>query len=224
MAQPSLEDLCRGLLNSYPAALTDIMDTEFHLHNQWLGPDIRPLVPEMRVAGPAFTMRWVNDPEIVEDAAYEEMAKRLVDELHPWVVPVIDTSKCKNAGYWGELMCTICKEHGVQGAIIDGGVRDPYYIYQAGFNMFSVFACPLEANFNRSRLESIQKPIFINDVMIRPGDFIMGDFGGVVVIPQEIVSDVYLKAQELVEKESETRRLIREGASVKEMLKAGGRL
>jgi len=224
MRTPTLEELCRCLKESYPAALTDIMDTEFKFHNQWLGPDIRPLVPEMRVAGPAFTMRWVNDPEIVEDATYEEMVKRLVDELHPWVVPVIDTSKCKNAGYWGELMCTICAEHSVEGAVIDGGVRDPYYIYKAGFNMFAAFPCPLEANFNRSRLYSIQKPIFINDVVIRPGDFIIGDFGGVVVIPKEIVVDVYLKAHELIQKESDTRKLIREGASVKDMLKAGGRL
>jgi 4-hydroxy-4-methyl-2-oxoglutarate aldolase len=152
------------------------------------------------------------------------MARRTVDELYPWVVPVIDTSKCKNAGFWGELMCTICAEHGVEGAVIDGGVRDPYYIYQAGFNMFSAFPCPLEANFNRSRLQSIQKPIIINTVLIRPGDFMMGDFGGVVVIPKEIVNDVYFKAEELIKKESATRKLIREGASVKDMLRAGGRL
>jgi 4-hydroxy-4-methyl-2-oxoglutarate aldolase len=224
MKQPTLEMLCKGLKDTYPAALTDIMDTEFKLHNQWLGPDIRPLVPEMRLAGPAFTMRWVNDPEIVEDEEYEEMARRLVDELHPFIVPVIDTSKCKNAGYWGELMCTICTENGVDGAVIDGGVRDPYYIYKSGFNMFATFPCPLEANFNRSRLQSIQTPIFINDVQINPGDFLMGDFGGVVVIPKDIIVEVYFKASELVRKESDTRKLIREGASVKEMLKAGGRL
>ncbi len=194
MKKPTLEELCRGLKDTYPAALTDIMDTEFKLHNQWLGPDIRPLVPEMRVAGPAFTMRWVNDPVIIEDDEYEEMSRRIVEELHPWTVPVIDSSKCKNVGYWGELMCTICSERGVEGAIIDGGVRDPYYIYKAGFNLFAAFPCPLEANFNRSRLESLQKPIVINGVLIRPGDFIMGDFGGVVVIPQEIVTDVYFKA------------------------------
>jgi regulator of RNase E activity RraA len=169
MPKPSLEELCQGLKKTYPAALTDIMDTDFKLHNQWLGPEIKPLVPEMRLAGPAFTMRWVNDPQIVEDDDYEEMARRTVDELKPFVIPVIDTSKCKNAGYWGELMCTICGEHGVEGAVIDGGVRDPYYIYQSGFNMFAAFACPNEANFNRSRLESIQKPIFINNVLIDLG-------------------------------------------------------
>jgi len=64
----------------------------------------------------------------------------------------------------------------------------------------------------------------INGVVIRPGDFIMGDFGGVVVIPQEVVVDVYVNVLTLVAQESETRRLIHEGASVKDMLAAGGRL
>jgi 4-hydroxy-4-methyl-2-oxoglutarate aldolase len=224
MQAPSLEELCNGLKETYPAALTDIMDTEFKLRNQWLGPEIKPLVPEMRLAGPAVTMRWVNDPVIVEDDAYEELVTRSVQELHPFSIPVLDTSKCKNAGFWGELMCAICAEKGVDGAVVDGGVRDPYFIYKAGFNMFAAFACPLEANFNRARLESVQVPIYINGVTIRPGDFIVGDFGGVVVIPQEIVVDLYFKARELIEKESETRKLIRQGASVKEMIKAGGRL
>ncbi len=224
MQTPSLEELCKGLKESYPAAITDIMDTEYQLHNQWLGPDIKPLTPEMRLAGPAFTMRFIADPVILDDERYGELTARLVSELVPFSIPIIDTGKCKNAGFWGELMCTICQEHGVDGAVVDGGVRDPYYIYKIGFNMFGAFACPLEANFNRATLESIQKPVFINDVLIRPGDFIMGDFGGVVVIPQEIVTGVYFKVHELMNKESNTRQLIRKGASVKELIEAGGRL
>lgn len=224
MKTPTLEELVKGYKDVYPAAITDIMDTDFGLHNQWLGPEIKPLVPEMRIAGPALTMRWVNDPVIVEDEEYERLSTRIVEEMKPFLVPVIDTSKCKNAGFWGELMCTVCREHGVDGAVIDGGVRDPYYIYRSGFNMFAAFACPHEANYNRSRLESVQKPIYINDVLIRPGDFIMGDFGGVVVIPQEITVELYYKVKKLVSQESETRRLIRKGASVKELLAAGGRL
>lgn len=224
MKTPSLEELVKGYKEVYPAAITDIMDTDFGLHNQWLGPEIKPLVPEMRLAGPAFTMRWVNDPVIVEDDEYERLTTRIVSEMGPFMVPVIDTSKCTNAGFWGELMCTICFEKKVDGAVIDGGVRDPYYIYRAGFNMFAAFACPHEANYNRSRLESVQQPIAINSVRIRPGDFLMGDFGGVVVIPQEITVELYFKVKKLVEQESETRKLIRKGASVKELLATGGKL
>lgn len=224
MDQPTLQELVNAYKAVYPAAITDILDTEYQLRNQWLGPDIKPLTPDMRIAGPAFTMRWVTDPVIVEDGEYERLTSRIVDELKPFFVPVLDTSKCRNAGFWGELMCTICKEKGVDGAVIDGGVRDPYFIYKAGFNMFAAYACPLEANFNRARLESVQKPIYINDVRIRPGDFLMGDLGGVVCIPQEIVVELYDKVRKLVEQESETRRLIRSGASVKELLATGGRL
>lgn len=224
MGKPTIAEMCEGFVKTYPAAITDIMDTEFNLHNQWLGPEINPLLPEMSVAGPAMTMRWIKDPVTINDEAYEKMAKQLVDELKPNIVPVIDSSKCQNAGFWGELMCTICNEKGVKGAVIDGGVRDPLFIAKSGFNMFAAFPCPLEANFNRAQLESVQKPILINGVVIRPGDFIVGDFGGVVVVPQEVVVEVYEKVNVLVEQESETRRLIREGASVKAMLAAGGRL
>lgn len=224
METPTLEMLVESYKAVYPAAITDILDTDYQLRNQWLGPDIRPLTPEMRVAGPAMTMRWVNDPVIVEDEEYEALTTRIVSEMQPLMVPVIDTSKCMNAGFWGELMCTICGEKGITGAVIDGGVRDPYYIYKSGFNMFAAFPCPLEANFNRSRLESVQKPIYINGVVIHPGDFIMGDFGGVVVIPQGIVTELYYKVKDLMEKESETRKLIRQGASVKELMATGARL
>jgi regulator of RNase E activity RraA len=224
MPIPTLEELCKGLKQAYPAAITDIMDTDFHLHNQWLGPEIRPLTPEMRLAGPAFTMRFITDPITLDDARYEELTTQLVNELKPFSIPIIDTGKCKNAGFWGELMCTICQEHGVDGAVVDGGVRDPYYIYKIGFNMFGAFACPHEANYNRATLESVQKPVMINGVTVKPGDFLMGDLGGVVVIPKEIVFDVYSKVSELVEKESKTRQLIRKGASVKELLATGGRL
>jgi len=224
MQTPTLSELVEGYKAVYPAAITDIMDTDFGLRNQWLGPDIKPLVPEMRVAGPAMTMRWVNDPLIIEDEEYQRLSAKIVEEMTPLAVPVIDTSKCMNAGFWGELMCTICQEKGIDGAIIDGGVRDPYYIYRSGFNMFATFSCPHEANYNRSRLESVQKPIMINGVAIHPGDFIMGDFGGVVVIPKDIVVELYVKVKRLIDQESETRKLIRKGASIKELFAAGGRL
>ena len=216
---PRSKNLTKGFKESYPAAITDILDIDFQLHNQWQGPEIKPLTPDMRLAGPAVTMRFVNDPIILDDAKYEELTTQMVNELKPFHIPVVDTSKCRNAGFWGELMCTICLERQ-----IDGGVRDPYYIYKIGFNMFAAFACPHEANFNRSRLESVQTPILINGVTIRPGDFLMGDLGGVVVVPQEILLDVYTRVKDLENKESNTRALIRKGASVKDMLAADGHL
>ena len=221
MAQkPTLEELCKGFQQVYAPAVTDILDFEFDLHDQWLGPEIKPLVPEMRVAGPAFTIRWVNDRTPGGERSGRIIA-RLIDSLEPFTVPVLDTSKNKHAGYWGELMCNICRERGVEGAVIDGGVRDPYFILRFGFNMFAAFACPNEAD-TRSRLESLQEPIAINNVPVRPGDFIVGDFGGVVVVPQEIVVDVYHRVLGLVAKESEFRKMIKDGIGGEDAVRTFG--
>ena len=209
MQTPTLDELCRGFQQTYTPAITDIMDFEFNLHDQWLGPEIHPLTPEMRVAGPAFTLRWVND-RTPGGERLGQITASIIDSLRPHQVVIADTSKNRYAGYWGELMCNIARERGVEGAVIDGGVRDPYYIWKFGFNMFAAFACPNEAD-TRSRLVSFQEPIAINNVSIRQGDFVVGDFGGVVVIPQEIVAEVYHKAQALVSKESQFRKMIREG-------------
>lgn len=219
MEKPSLEQLCKGFKEIYPPAITDILEQQYGLFNQWLGPEIKPLDVEMRLAGPAFTMRWVNDPTPLGEEGKQYIGE-LVNSLGPHMIPVIDSGKCPNAGYWGELMCALCKRIGIDGAVIDGGVRDAYFVLKAKFNMFATFICPHEAD-RRSRLESFQKPIFINGVLIRPGDFIVGEYGGVIVIPQEIVYEVYEKVQEVIEKESDTRRMIRQGVSIEKILEKG---
>ena len=220
MEKPSLEELVAGFSKVYTPAVTDIMDIEFGLHDQWLGPEIKPLTPEMQIAGPAFTLRWVNDRSPGGERL-GQLSAGIINNLQPFGVVVIDTSKNRYSGYWGELMCNLARERGVNGAIIDGGVRDPYYIWKFGFNLFAAFACPNEAD-TRSRLDSFQEPIAINNIPIRPGDFIVADFGGCVVVPKEIIFDVYAKAQELVSKESTFRKMIREGISGEDAVKTFG--
>jgi regulator of RNase E activity RraA len=221
METPTLDEICKGFEQSYTPAITDILDFEFDLHNQWLGGEIRPLVPEMHVAGPAFTVRWVNDRTPATEKQRTIVAD-MIDHFYPLALPIIDTSKNMNCGYWGELVCNICKEKGIHGTVIDGGVRDPYYIWRFGFNMFAAFACPNEAD-TRSRLESFQEPIAINNVAVRPGDFVVGDFGGVVVVPQELVPDVYRKVQALTTKESRFREIISKGITGEGAVRTFGR-
>lgn len=218
MEKPSLETMVNSFKQIYPAAVCDILEG-YDLWNQWLGPDIVPLTPECRIAGPAFTMRWINDPVPLGDEGKSYIAD-LMNHLEPLMVPVIDTGNSTNSGYWGELMCNLCLRKGIDSAVIDGGVRDPYYIYKLGFNMFYKFVCPHEAN-HRSQLESYQKPIFINGVSICPGDFIVGDLGGLVVVPKGIVYEVFVKVQEVISKENISRQMILNGASVEEVIATG---
>lgn len=209
--EPTIAEMCQGFGRVYAAALSEIMDQEFGLFNQWLGREVKPLLPHMRVAGPAFTLRWVNDRRSPwTDELKEEMVSML-DSLQPLTVPVVDTGKSPDSGYWGEIVCNYCKKHGIEGAVIDGAVRDSAYIVDIGFNMFAAFTCGNSAQ-GRSRMESYQEPIAINGVAIRPGDFVVGDLDGVYVVPQEIVVDVYHQTMELADMETDIRREIRQGA------------
>ena len=220
MSKPTLQELCDGFNQIYPAAVTEILD-EFGYRDQWLGPDIKPLNPEMKVAGPAFTMRAVNDPIPWDDRDEnkKEAAERM-NALGANMVPIIDASKCDNSGWWGELMCNLCMQKGIKGTVIDGGVRDAYYIYKLGFNMFARMICPYEAN-TRARIISWQEPIFINGVRIDPGDFIIAEFGGIVVVPKAIVYEVFEKVKQILEIENETRSMILSGVPVEDILNKG---
>jgi len=219
MKQPTIDELCEGFNQTYPAAVTEILE-EFGYRRQWLGPDIKPLHPEMKVSGMAFTMRAVNDP-VLRDKSDEQERKKFADrmnELKPNMVPIIDAGACDDSGWWGELMCNLCMQKGIKGTVINGGVRDALYIYKLGFNMFYKFSCPHEAN-SRARIITWQEPIFINGVAINPGDFIVAELGGVIVVPHGIVYEVYEKVRVLLEKESETRRMILEGIPFEEILR-----
>ena len=169
----------------------------------------------MHVAGPALTLRWVNDCTPGGEKL-AQITANISNGLQPRQVVIIDTSKNRYAGYWGELRCNIAREHGGEGAVINGGVRDPHYVWKFGFNLCEVYACPHEAD-TRSRLASFQEPIAINNVPIRPGDF-----GGVAVILQEIVVDIYHKAQALMSKESQFCKMIRYGIGGAEPVRAFG--
>ena len=73
MPAPNLNELCADFKQVYPAAITHFLDIDIELHNKWLGPEIHPLDPEMRLAGPAFPMRFVNDPVIMSEEGYERI-------------------------------------------------------------------------------------------------------------------------------------------------------
>ena len=218
MERPTVEEMCEGFKRTYTSAVTDVMRS-FGRSNQWLGPDIRPFEPRMHVAGPAYTMRWVDDGNPDKEDTSKIVAE-MMKGLGRFMVPTIDSNKCPRDGYWGEMLCTYCRQRGIDGAVIDGGVRDASYVYKIGFNMFAAFTCP---NAAVSRLESFQEPIFINRVRIRPGDFMVGDYGGVVVVPREIVTDVYLRAKELLKEEDGLRDLIAGGGTFEEVTKGGTR-
>jgi regulator of RNase E activity RraA len=205
----------------YTAAINDIFQAR-GLHNQWLGPDIKCITKYLErevVAGFAFTVQWISDPLPDER---EKPAARMVESYAEDSIIVVDTGADQVSGFWGELATTICVRNGVRGAVINGGAKDTGFVKQMGFPIFCKFSSPVDG-FYRSRLHAWQVPIWFNGVRIDPGDFIVGDSDGVLVVPQEIAEEVLLEAEHVREMENLTRGMLKEGVSAVEASEKTGR-
>jgi regulator of RNase E activity RraA len=205
----------------YTAAIIDIFQAR-NLHNQWLGPDIKCITKNLErevVAGFAFTVQWIYDPLPDER---EKPAARMVESYAEDSIIVVDTGADQISGFWGELATTICMRNGVRGAVINGGAKDTGFVKKMGFPIFARFSSPVDG-FYRSRLHAWQVPIWFNGIRINPGDFLVGDSDGVLVIPQEIAEDVLLEAEHLREMENITRGMLKDGVSAVEASEKTGR-
>lgn len=191
----------------YTAVLADILDDR-GLHSQTLPPSIRPLERGMTVAGPAFTVKGRPSQTSTYDAALRKVL-RMLGEVPPGQVAVYACEQDVSA-HLGELSVTSLEARGVAGCVLDGGCRDVRFILAEGFPVFCRFVTP-EDSTRRWELEATQTPIEIERVRIEPGDWVVGDDDGVVVLPAGIAEDVLVEAEEKAATESEIRRAVREG-------------
>jgi 4-hydroxy-4-methyl-2-oxoglutarate aldolase len=209
VADLPIEELCTRYRGVYVAAVADALDDKGMWH-QIVDRRIQPLSLDMRVAGPAFTI--FGRPERSTDRAIRKGVKA-VDALRPHTVAVMDCAGEEITGHWGELLTNGALVRGCAGAVIDGGVRDVAVILKLGFPVFSKFRSPADAK-GRWNVVDFDCPVRIGGVPVSPGDFIVGDSDGVVVVPQDLVVDVLLEAEEIAKTETEIRQRVRDGASV----------
>jgi regulator of RNase E activity RraA len=194
----------------YTAALADILDAR-GLRDQTLPPSIRGLDRSMRVAGPAYTVKG-RPASNLDDAAYDEAIRKVLQMLGDVPESHVAVYACDQdvSAHLGELSVTSLKARGVAGCVLDGGCRDVRFILDEGFPVFCRFVTPEDSTW-RWELESTQVPVTIGDVRIDPGDWIVGDDDGVVVIPAVLAEDVLAEAERKAATESEIRAAVRDG-------------
>ncbi len=205
----------------YTGALIDIFQ-EMSLHNQWLGPEVKCLTKDLQletIAGFAFTIQWIFDPEPDER---ERIAARMVESYPRGSIVVVDTGADKTSGFWGELATVTCLNHGVRAAVINGGAKDTGFVKAMGFPIFAKFSSPVDGFF-RSRLRGWQIPIWFDEVLVRPWDFLVADNDGCLVVPQEVAEEVLARAEARRESESSTRNLLKKGVPADEAVRLTGR-
>ena len=198
----------------YTGAVADILDDLGH-REQCLPADIRPLLPEMKVAGPVYTVRGRarayddgTDPRFVQ--------MDMLDGIFAGCVVVIDPGDEERAAHWGELMSHTARAKGATGVVVAGGVRDTPQILEVGFPCFRRYHSPLTARW-RFDITDFDVPIRIGGIAIAPGDFILGDVDGVLIIPAAVVDRVVDQALAVREREDIVRAALDQGASIREL-------
>ncbi len=205
-------DVSEAKKHVYSAVLADVLDALGH-RTSALPPRLRPLAPHWKVLGRAVTLNVVGTQ--VEPAKPYEVEMECVDSLRAGDVLVATTNGDLGSALWGELLSTACRARGAEGVVLDGLTRDAQRILALDFPVFAAGFSPLDS---KGRLEAIScnQPIRIGDCAVRPGDWVLGDLDGVVVIPLELADAAFAKALEKATGENRVRDDLAAGRSVRE--------
>ncbi|MGQ0432136.1 MAG: RraA family protein [Microthrixaceae bacterium] len=170
---------------------------------------IKPVWAGAAVAGPALTARCASGDNLAIHVAVARAAT-------PGAVLVVDASVAPELGYWGEVLTTAAEAHELAGLVIDGGVRDVSALEAHGFPVFS----SLIALAGASKLAggSVGLPVSVGGVTVTPGDWIVGDVDGVVVIAADSLDSVLAAARSRASNEQRLFVELRDGATTVELL------
>lgn len=175
-----------------------------------------------RIAGFAETLEGALSTEKGGDTWKLE----LVDALSEHSVAVWAGTNADGFCLFGDLIAATMQRRGVVGAIVDGGFRDVEEISGTGFPVFARYVTPVQS-IGRWRITKSNTPVRIKGatggyVTVAPGDFVLGDEDGVMVIQAERIVQVLERAEAIVAQEKEQRKAAEEGMSAAEMLKKFG--
>jgi 4-hydroxy-4-methyl-2-oxoglutarate aldolase len=162
---------------------------------------IKPISPKMKVCGTAYTVKTMPCDNMLLHRAYAY--------AQAGDVLVVNCSNFYEAGYWGDLMSLGAKTKGIAGLVIDGCVRDADDIEAMNFPVFSRGLC-IKGTGNHGE-GILNQPIIMGEYIVNPGDIIVGDRDGVVVIPQSLVVETLEKAHARELKEERVRVELRKG-------------
>ncbi len=207
----SREDLCLRFRELWVPVVCDAM-YQLGIAEPVLPSWLRPLIPDQRIAGIAFTVlgRGINPP-VAWDEGVERISSYLqvFEQLQPDDLMVSVTTE-SHVGHFGELTANAAKARGCVGVILDGNLRDVAGLREIGFQVFYRDVSPLNGIGRWEMLDS-QVPVTVGDVTVHPGDVIVAEFDGIVVVPSAEAERVLIKAEEITGAESRVRSEVRAG-------------
>jgi 4-hydroxy-4-methyl-2-oxoglutarate aldolase len=212
-------EICDRYEKLYTGAVADILDEKGY-RRQCLGKELRPILPQQHVAGFAFPALGEATADVSYDCRPEIL--KFLEAIPADSVVVFDPGKEKVCAAWGEFMALVARNRGCRGIVVDGPIRDAEMIVQSGFQIFGTGYWPV-SSVGRWRPVHYGQPIILHGVEIRPGDFVLGDIDGVVVVPQPLVEEVLLAAEECYRAERSMKEELRAGKTMGEVFAKYGR-
>jgi regulator of RNase E activity RraA len=187
------------------------------LRNQFI-QDVHPLNPKgAPMVGEAFTLRYIparedlNPISVFQDRAHPQ--RKAVEDCPPGAVFVIDSRKDPRAASAGSILVTRLMVRGVAGIVTDGGFRDSPEIARLPFAAYHQRPSA-PTNLTLHQALDINVPIGCGDVAVWPGDVVVGDGEGVVVIPAAIADEIADEAVEMTAFEDFVTEKVQEGRSI----------
>lgn len=205
----ALPDLVTGRLSS--AVVSDILDDLGH-RDHVLDPAIRPLGDASVIAGWANPFLVAEVDELPAERYAGEIAA--LDDIAPDDVILICAGGSLRAACWGDLFSTAARIRGARGTLIDGYCRDAQAIAALGYPVWCRGMLPLDVN-GRLAVTAWRQPAVVGGLPVQPGDLVIADVDGVVVVPAGLVSETVDGALEKVAKESGVRDALAAGSTLR---------
>ncbi|MCT8973100.1 RraA family protein [Microbaculum marinisediminis] len=215
----TLDELVAGFRKVATASVADAVD-KVAGKSGLLSHEIRPRINENKIVGPAVTVLEGPTDEFVPP----QHALDAIDEADAGSVIVISTNGKVDVAIWGGLMAAGAVANKHEAAVLDGGIRDIVEIRRDyDFPIYSRTVCP-GTTLGRAKTLASNIEVDMGGVIVHPGDLIVGDIDGVVVVPRQHAEAVLEMAQEIDMREAEQAKLIIESKSLRDGLARYGRI
>lgn len=201
----------------YTGAVSDVL-REFCLLDQTLPNHLTPLRPEKTVAGFAFTVKSAPNTRVTGELTFRT---QMLEEMPRDAFVVWDTSNDAESTAWGGVMTATVMSRGIRAAVIDGGIRDTTQILEKDFPVFYKYRSP-NGSLGRCLISHYQQPIKLGSTFVKPGDIVLGDIDGVIVVPRPIAVEVLLRAEEILRNEKAIFGWVADGQTLDEITAKGG--
>jgi 4-hydroxy-4-methyl-2-oxoglutarate aldolase len=221
-----MDELRERLLAAGTAVISDVFDT-LGLMPLSLDTGLFSIMePVQPFAGPAYTIQGETRPW--SDGSGDRRKLEAIDRMPPGCVPVWGGNDIRGVCCFGDLLAEAMVARGCAGVVVDGGVRDTAYLSRLGLPMMVRYRTPSQA-IGRWRVTGYQTRVSVRGALadrvdVSPGDMVVADHDGVMIIPADIVDRVDQQAVKWAEKDGLARRDIKKGMFLLDALAKYGHL